>query len=115
LEEAKALGDKLIIGVNIDEYVKRFKGHRRPVQPLESRMRILASLECTDWIVGMEDDTPDVLIRLIKPDYLVKGGDYRSIEEVVGHKLVSGYGGEVRILQHVNGVSSTKILESYIS
>jgi len=110
LTEAQALGDKLIIAVNMDEYVRRVKGQSRPIHSLESRMRVLAALECADWIVPLEQDTPEALIRLIKPDVLVKGGDYPAIDQIVGHDFVSGYGGQVRLLNYAENLSSSRII-----
>ena len=110
LEEAKALGDTLIIAINDDESVLRLKGKHRPINPLSDRMKVLDGLASSDFIVPFEEDTPIELINLIKPDILVKGGDY-SINDVVGADEVREYGGDVKILSYLDGYSSSKIIE----
>ena len=110
LEEAKALGDTLIIAINDDESVVRLKGKHRPINPLSDRMKVLDGLASSDFIVPFEEDTPIELINLIKPDILVKGGDY-SINDVVGADEVREYGGDVKILSYLDGYSSSKIIE----
>ena len=110
LEEAKALGDTLIIAINDDESVVRLKGKHRPINPLSDRMKVLDGLASSDFIVPFEEDTPIELINLIKPDILVKGGDY-SINDVVGVDEVREYGGDVKILSYLDGYSSSKIIE----
>ena len=110
LEEAKALGDTLIIAINDDESVVRLKGKHRPINPLSDRMKVLDGLASSDFIVPFGEDTPIELINLIKPDILVKGGDY-SINDVVGADEVGEYGGDVKILSYLDGYSSSKIIE----
>ena len=110
LEEAKALGDTLIIAINDDESVVRLKGKHRPINPLSDRMKVLDGLASSDFIVPFEEDTPVELINLIKPDILVKGGDY-SINDVIGADEVREYGGDVKILSYLDGYSSSKIIE----
>ena len=110
LEEAKALGDTLIIAINDDESVVRLKGKHRPINPLSDRMKVLDGLASSDFIVPFGEDTPIELINLIKPDILVKGGDY-SINDVVGVDEVREYGGDVKILSYLDGYSSSKIIE----
>lgn len=109
LQEAKQLGDYLIVAINTDESISQLKGPRRPINPLNQRMSLLASLKMIDWVVSFSDLTPNRLLTLLKPDMLVKGEDYQ-LHEVVGGDLVKGYGGEVRILHH-RITSSTAILE----
>ena len=106
LEEAKGLGDVLVVGVNSDSSVRRIKGPRRPIVPLEQRMAVLAALEAVDYVVPFEEDTPYELIALLRPHTLVKGGDWRA-EEVVGRELVE----EVRIIPYLEGVSTSGIIE----
>jgi rfaE bifunctional protein nucleotidyltransferase chain/domain len=108
LEEAKNLGDKLIIGVNSDESVKRLKGNIRPINKEHSRLYLLASLTCVDCVVLFDEDTPYELIGFLKPDILVKGGDYQP-DEIVGSDLVLGRGGIVKSLQYVEGYSTSSI------
>lgn len=110
LEEAKTLGDRLIVAVNTDESVSRLKGPERPINSLARRTAVLAALNAVDWVIPFSDDTPERLISLLKPDILVKGGDY-AIEGVVGHEIVRGYGGEVKVLAHIQGCSTTEIIE----
>ena len=110
LEEAKALGDRLIVAVNDDASVRRLKGAGRPVNPLEQRLRVLAGLSAVDWVTGFGEDTPEALLKLLQPDVLVKGGDY-GVDEVVGSEIVRGYGGEVRVLTLVDDCSTTAIVD----
>ncbi len=106
LEEARSFGDLLIVGLNSDDSVRRLKGESRPINTFEDRARVLAALECVDFVVGFEDDTPYDLIKTIKPDILVKGGDYEG-KEVVGSDIAK----ETRLVEFVEGKSSTKIIE----
>ena len=110
LEEAKSLGDRLIVAVNDDPSVRRLKGESRPVNALEDRMLVLAGLAAVDWVVPFSDDTPAALIESVLPDVLVKGGDYAP-DEIAGGKAVLENGGEVRVLQFRDGHSTTKIIE----
>lgn len=110
LEEAKRLGDRLVVAVNADDSVRRLKGPGRPVQSADSRMAVLAGLEAVDWVVSFSDDTPERLLSSLKPDVLVKGGDY-SPEQVVGASIVQAYGGVVRVLSFVEHCSTTSIVE----
>ncbi|MCS7188249.1 MAG: D-glycero-beta-D-manno-heptose 1-phosphate adenylyltransferase [Bacteroidia bacterium] len=109
LEEASRLGDVLIVGVNSDESVRRLKGPRRPIQPVESRARLLAALEFVDAVVVFDEDTPLRLIQRIQPQVLVKGGDYTP-NKVVGSEYVREWGGEVIILPLVPNYSTTALL-----
>ncbi|HSW70790.1 MAG TPA: bifunctional D-glycero-beta-D-manno-heptose-7-phosphate kinase/D-glycero-beta-D-manno-heptose 1-phosphate adenylyltransferase HldE [Gammaproteobacteria bacterium] len=110
LQEAKELGDYLIVAVNSDDSVKRHKGSERPINKLAQRMLVLAGLEAVDWVSYFSEDTPESLLRRIKPDILVKGGDY-TIEEVVGADIVYAYGGEVRVLRCEEGLSTTSMIQ----
>jgi D-beta-D-heptose 7-phosphate kinase/D-beta-D-heptose 1-phosphate adenosyltransferase len=110
LAEAAALGERLIVGVNSDESVKRLKGDSRPIMPLEARMQLLAGLFYVDGVIAFDEDTPIELINTLKPDVLVKGGDY-DVESIVGYKEVIDWGGEVTTLPFREGQSSTKIIE----
>lgn len=109
LEEAKKRGDKLIVGLNSDASVRRLKGEGRPLIPQEDRARMLAALEFVDCIVIFDDDTPEKLISLIRPDVLVKGGDYR-VEEVVGRE----YAHEVYIVPLFKGYSTTSLIRKIL-
>lgn len=110
LESARALGDRLIVAVNDDDSVRRLKGEGRPLNPVDRRMAVLAGLRAVDWVVPFGEDTPERLICALRPDYLVKGGDYQP-DEVAGHDCVRNAGGEVVILDFVDGLSTTEIVE----
>jgi len=110
LEQAKELGDELVVGLNSDSSVKTLKGPNRPINNLEQRAKVLSSLKCVDRIVSFADETPIKLIKEIKPDVLVKGGDYK-VKDVVGHKEVRSWGGEVKIIPLVPGLSTTNIIK----
>ena len=109
LEAARALGDRLVVAVNGDASVARLKGPGRPVNALERRMAVLAGLQSVDWVVGFEEDTPERLLARLRPDVLVKGGDYTR-EQVVGRELVESRGGRVEVLALVEDCSTTGIL-----
>ncbi len=110
LEQAARLGDRLIVAVNDDDSVKRLKGAERPINPVAQRMAVLSALGAVDWVVPFSEDTPERLICRLKPDVLVKGGDYQP-HEVAGGKCVTGAGGEVVILDFLDGCSTTRIVE----
>ncbi len=110
LEKAKSLGDVLIVGLNSDESVRRIKGKDRPVNIQEHRKKVLEALKPVDLVVVFDEDTPERLIKQIKPDVLVKGGDW-SIENIVGADFVRSYGGKVFTIDFVYDVSTTKIIE----
>lgn len=111
LEEARALGDRLIVGVNSDASVRRLKGAERPYNTLDRRMTVLSALQAVDWVVPFDDDTPNRLLEAIRPDVLTKGGDY-DIDQVVGAEIVTAYGGEVRVLAHERDLSTTAIIRA---
>ncbi len=106
LEEAKSFGDLLVLGLNSDASVKRLKGESRPINSQDDRAVVLAGLESVDFVVVFDEDTPYALIKLVKPDVLVKGGDYEG-KEVVGSDIAK----ETRLVQFVEGKSTTKIIE----
>ncbi len=110
LQQARDLGDRLIVAVNTDESVKRLKGETRPVNTLDLRMEVLASLSSVDWVVPFSEDTPQRIISRILPDILVKGGDYKA-EEVVGYSEVTSNGGKVQILNFKDGCSTTSVIK----
>jgi len=111
LEQARAQGDRLIVAVNDDASVTRLKGPGRPINSVDRRMAVLAGLGAVDWVIPFSENTPERLLEQVRPDVLVKGGDYKSVEEVVGAQIVQGYGGEVRILGLVENSSTTAIVE----
>jgi D-beta-D-heptose 7-phosphate kinase/D-beta-D-heptose 1-phosphate adenosyltransferase len=110
LQQAKALGDRLIVAVNSDESVKILKGDSRPINELYARMAVLAALECVDWVVSFSEETPERIYNRLLPDVLVKGGDYKP-ENVVGGAAVIANGGEVKILSFVDGYSTSGLIE----
>ena len=110
LEEAKNLGDRLVVAVNDDDSVRRLKGNTRPINTLEDRMLVLAGLAAVDWVVPFSADTPAGLIAAVLPDVLVKGGDYKP-EEIAGAREVLQNGGEVRVLAFRQGHSSSRIID----
>ena len=110
LEKARAMGDRLVVGLNTDDSVARFKGTNRPIQDEKSRTRVLASMEFVDLVVLFNEDTPKELISLLLPDILVKGSDYLA-ENIVGADVVKKNGGEVRTIDFVPGYSTSRIIE----
>ena len=110
LEKARALGDKLVLGLNTDDSVSRFKGPERPIQNQNSRAHVLASLQFIDLVVFFNEDTPFNLISELLPDVLVKGSDYLA-ENIVGADVVKRAGGVVKTIDFVPGYSTTRILE----
>lgn len=109
LEQSRALGDCLVVGVNSDASVRRLKGPERPVNPLEDRAAVLAALRAVDWVVPFEEDTPLALIEALTPSILVKGGDYRP-DDIVGAEWVRSHGGQVVVAELVKGKSTTDII-----
>lgn len=107
LEEARKLGDRLVVAINDDDSVRRLKGAERPIIPLAERMQVVAGLAAVDWVVSFSEDTPERLICRVRPDVLVKGGDYRP-EDVAGNNCA----GETRILGFTPGQSTSNIIES---
>jgi D-beta-D-heptose 7-phosphate kinase/D-beta-D-heptose 1-phosphate adenosyltransferase len=104
------LGDVLVVGVNTDASVRRLKGEGRPVQAEADRAYVLASLACVGFVVVFREDTPAEMIRRVKPDILVKGGDWKG-KEIVGADFVRSRGGSVRTLRFLPGRSTTSILQ----
>ncbi|CAN5274326.1 bifunctional D-glycero-beta-D-manno-heptose-7-phosphate kinase/D-glycero-beta-D-manno-heptose 1-phosphate adenylyltransferase HldE [soil metagenome] len=111
LEEAKSLGDRLVVAVNDDASVSRLKGAGRPINALEERMAVLAGLASVDWVVPFSEDTPESLICDLLPDVLVKGGDYAA-GDIAGGDCVLANGGEVRVLEYRAGRSTTSMIEA---
>ncbi len=109
LNRAKALGDLLIVGLNSDASVRRLKGAHRPINTLEDRVQVLSALGSVDHIIAFDEDTPEDLIRALRPDVFVKGGDY-SRETLPEASLVESLGGTVRILAYVEERSTTNII-----
>ncbi len=112
LEEAKSFGDFLIVGINSDNSVSKLKGPNRPIQSLESRMGIIASLESVDAVLSFDESTPRNIITVLVPNILVKGGDW-ALSDIVGSDIVISNGGSVKILTFLPGYS-TSIIENKI-
>ena len=110
LQQARALGDRLCVAVNSDASVKILKGNSRPINKLAERMTVLAALACVDWVVPFEEETPERIYTKLLPNVLVKGGDYTA-DQVVGGEAVINAGGEVKILQFVEGQSTTSMID----
>lgn len=113
LDSARKQGDRLVVAVNSDQSVRNLKGPGRPINPQERRMAVLAALQAVDWVVVFDAPTPEPLLADIKPDVLVKGGDY-SPDQVVGGDFVRQYGGVVKVLNFVEDVSTTRIVEQIV-
>lgn len=111
LAEAKREGDFLVVALNSDDSVRRLKGDGRPVNDLQHRIDVIAGLKSVDWVVFFEEDTPLEIIDYLRPDVLVKGGDY-NLDEIIGAELVQSYGGKVKALNFEDGFSTTNIINS---
>lgn len=110
LEKARSLGDVLIIGLNSDSSVKKLKGKSRPLVGQKNRARVLSAISCVDFIVIFSAPTPLNLIKKIKPDVLVKGGDWK-IKDIVGEDFLRSYGGTVKSLPYVKGFSTKCLIK----
>ena len=110
LEEARNLGDRLVVAMNSDASVRSLKGPERPVVPARQRAEVLAGLECVDWVVTFAAPTPLHVIRRLRPDVLAKGGDW-SLDTIVGRREVESWGGRVIRLREIPGVRSTSLIE----
>ncbi|WP_404391188.1 bifunctional D-glycero-beta-D-manno-heptose-7-phosphate kinase/D-glycero-beta-D-manno-heptose 1-phosphate adenylyltransferase HldE [Pseudoalteromonas phenolica] len=114
LAQAKARGDKLVVGLNNDASISRLKGPERPINPLDERATVIGALASVDWVISFgaveENDTPAKLIEQVKPDVLVKGGDYK-VEEIAGADFVLANGGTVEVLEFVNGCSTSNVIK----
>ena len=110
LLEAKKLGDILVVGLNSDDSVRRLKGPSRPINGEKERAFVLAALSFVDYVVLFEEDTPENLIKAVRPDVLVKGGDY-ALDQIVGADFVRENGGTITTIPFVEGFSSSQIIE----
>jgi D-beta-D-heptose 7-phosphate kinase / D-beta-D-heptose 1-phosphate adenosyltransferase len=110
LQKARALGDLLVLGLNSDASVRRLKGPKRPLIDQDERAHLMAALDCIDYVIIFDEDTPLELITALKPHILAKGGDY-SLDGVVGREVVESYGGRVELISFVDGKSTTNIIE----
>ena len=114
LEDARTLGDRLVVGVNADASVRRLKGPTRPILPESERMEFLRALECVDLVLAFEDDTPLRLIEAVAPDVLVKGGDW-PVESIVGRELVEARGGRVLSIPLREGFGTSNRIERILA
>ncbi len=110
LYKARKLGTHLIVAINSDSSVRLLKGPNRPINPLAARAAVIAALECVDFVTWFSEETPQKLIRQLRPQILTKGGDYRP-EQIAGAVDVLSWGGKVRILPFVEGHSTTRIIK----
>ena len=109
LEKAKSFGDVLIVGVNSDSSIKRIKGEKRPINKQEHRVKVLSALNCVDYVIVFDEDTPIEVIKAVKPDVLVKGADWK-LEDIVGRE----YAKRVERIEFSYDVSTTKIIEKIL-
>ncbi len=113
LQQARAFGDLLVLGLNSDASIRRLKGAKRPLIGEEERAHVLAALDCIDYVVIFEEDTPLRLIETLRPQVLVKGGDY-TLEGVVGREVVESYGGRVELVAFVDGKSTSNVIDEIL-
>ena len=111
LRKASTLGDKFILAINSDNSIRKLKGENRPYNNIYKRVSFLEKLEFIDVLFIFEDDTPIPTLKKIKPDVLVKGGDYKSIKDIVGYQIVQKHGGDVMLIKKTIDVSTTEILK----
>ena len=112
LDQAKSYGDMLIVGLNSDNSIKRLKGPSRPKVSQNDRLKILSSIKFVDYVVLFEEETPLKLIEKIKPNFLVKGGDY-ILDDIVGREFVEKNGGQVKIVKLLEGHSSSSLIDKF--
>ena len=110
LSKARRLGDVLVVGLNSDSSVKKIKGKDRPINKESDRAKVLSSLYFVDYITLFDETTPENLIKKVRPDILVKGGDWK-VEDIVGGSFVRSYGGKIKRIPFVKGYSTTSIIE----
>lgn len=114
LQGARSLADVLVVGLNDDASVKRLKGDKRPIVPLEQRAEVVAALACVGYVTSFAEDTPAKLIEAVEPDVLAKGADYAN-KEVVGSEFVKARGGRVELIPLVAGVSTSDLVTEILS
>ncbi|MCA9400300.1 MAG: D-glycero-beta-D-manno-heptose 1-phosphate adenylyltransferase [Candidatus Omnitrophica bacterium] len=111
LEKAKKEGRILIVGLNSDRSIRRIKGPNRPIIPQKYRAALLASLICVDYVVVFNQDTPYELIKMLQPDVLIKGADWKG-KGVVGEEIVKNRGGKVEFIHYISGCSTSTIIQT---
>jgi len=109
-QQARELGDALVVAINSDSSIKKIKGEKRPVVPQEQRMQVVAALESVDFVVVFSEEDPLKVIKEIQPDILVKGGDW-EVETIIGREIVEKKGGKVCSIPLMEGISTTNIIE----
>ena len=109
LQDAKRASDVLVLGLNSDASVKKIKGKKRPLNKQTDRGRVLAALSCVDYITVFNQDTPLKLIKLLRPDILIKGGDWKA-DKIIGAEFVKSYGGQVKTIPYLKGYSTTGLI-----
>ena len=110
LQRARLYGDVLVVAVNSDDSIRRLKGPQRPILAEEERTQMLSAIGSVDFVIVFEEDTPIPLLEALKPEVLVKGAQY-SVDQVVGHEVVQGYGGRIELVPHIEGISTTDIVQ----
>ena len=110
LSKARKMGDVLVIGLNSDGSVRRLKGKSRPINKEADRAKVLSALSCVDFVAIFNEDTPELLVRKIKPDIIVKGSDWKG-KEIAGVDFIKSYGGALRLVRLVAGHSTTSVLK----
>ncbi len=113
LQEARKKGDLLVVGLNSDASVKRIKGPLKPLLPLAERAEMLLALDCVDYVTFFEEDNPFNVIQILKPDVLVKGGDW-ALDKIIGGDLVQSWGGQVLNIPVVEGRSTTNLIQMVV-
>jgi rfaE bifunctional protein nucleotidyltransferase chain/domain len=109
LEKAKGFGDVLVVAVNTDSSVRKIKGSGRPLNSLSDRLRVLAAIEAADYVTWFAEKDPARIIKELRPDVIVKGGDWRA-SDIVGREFVRLYGGRVKTVPYVKGCSTTSFI-----
>ncbi|HSP06108.1 MAG TPA: D-glycero-beta-D-manno-heptose 1-phosphate adenylyltransferase [Acidobacteriota bacterium] len=113
LAEARAMGSHLIVALNTDESVRHIKGAGRPIVPLDARAEVMAAMECVSFVTWFDEDTPAEIVRMVRPDILVKGSDWPP-DRIVGKDSVEAYGGRVLNLPLLEGYSTTAIIKKIL-
>ncbi len=113
LQQARALGDLLVVGLNSDESVRRIKGPLKPLLPLAERAEMLLALSCVDYATFFEEADPFNIVKILRPDILVKGGDW-AVDKIIGGDLVQSWGGKVTNIPVVPGRSTTNLIEMVV-
>ncbi len=113
LNRAKELGDILVVGINSDSSARRIKGKKRPIVPQSDRASVISSLKSVDYVCIFDEDTPYETIKLLQPDFLAKGADWK-IEDVIGRDIVEARGGKVVTIEYLDGKSTTNIIKKIL-